>query len=82
MDKHTITTATLAPIVVGSLVDTLVAVTRGSVVLCYGDATGVAVADCIPASTGYQIIVPAGVDVSVAAGPLMDAIVITAPFGA
>lgn len=64
MEKIVITTNTLSNVVVGSTVDTLVAVTHGAGVLCLGPDSPVG--NCLPVSAGYQIVARAGLVVKAA----------------
>lgn len=81
MNKIIITTPDFTSIVSGSTTDMLVAMTWGAGEFFYGDVTDPDRGTGIPASSGYQIIVPAGIDVGAYVVGGMASIVV-APFGA
>lgn len=82
MEKITITSPTWQDVATSTGGDTLIAVQQGFGVLCFGDNSGVAEADGLSVSPGYQVIVPAGLDVSAAAGPGLNLVIIVSPFSA
>lgn len=80
MQAVTVTSTAWGAVIASSTVDTIVQA-KGAVRLCFGPSTGISPAVGIDVDAGYQVIVPAGIDLYAVAVGVASAQLITGPFG-
>ena len=80
MDQVTASSGAWTSVISGSSVATILQV-KTPARLCFGDDTGIALSVGIDVPAGYQVIVPAGLDVSMTPNGALSAVAVTGPFG-